>query len=93
MPDRTSQPQKPRFPVSALFWAGALYVLVQTFPVLSPVILSFLLVVLLSLAVNPVVSFLRRVLGGRTVATLLVLTIFLVIAGLTGWAFYTPVKK
>src|SRR5688572_22911587 len=92
MPDRTPQP-KNRFSMTAFVWLAAVYIVVQTFPVLSPIILSFLMIVILSLALNPVVTWLRRLLGGRAVATLLVLTIFLVIAGLTGWAFYTPVKK
>lgn len=92
MPDRTSQP-KSRLSLTAFVWIAAVYIVVHTFPVLSPIILSFLMVVILSLALNPVVTWLRRLLGGRTVATLLVLMIFLMIAGLTGWAFYTPVKK
>jgi predicted PurR-regulated permease PerM len=48
---------------------------------------------LLSLAINPIILKLRKLSGGRTVATVLVVLTFLCILGLTAWAFYTPVQR
>lgn len=79
--------------LALIFWAAAVYVFISTFPLISPILLSFLLVVLFSLALNPVVTFLRRHFGGRAAATILVLVIFLTVGGLAAWGFYAPVKR
>ena len=72
--------------------AAALYFFVETFPLLSPILLSLLLIVLVSLAVNPVISWMRTWAGGRSRATVLVTGVLVVILGLTGWAFFAPLK-
>lgn len=70
----------------------ALFVFIKTFPLLSPILLSFLLILLISLAVNPVISWMSALTGGRKGATgLAVATLVLVIA-LAGWAFLGPMK-
>ena len=45
--------------------ATALFVFIQTFSLLSPILLSFLLILLISLAGNPIISRMRAVTGGR----------------------------
>lgn len=72
--------------------AAALWVFIQTFSLLSPILLSFLLILLISLAVNPVISRLRALTGGRKVATGLVAAALVAVLGLTGWAFFGPMK-
>ena len=52
--------------------AAALFVFIQTFSLLSPILLSFLLILLISLAFNPVISRMRAMTGGRKGATGLV---------------------
>ena len=75
-----------------LLLAAVLYVFVEPFPLLSPILLSLLLILLISLAVNPVISWMRTWAGGRSRATGLVATVLVVILGLTGWAFFAPLK-
>lgn len=77
---------------SHIFLAALLYVVIASFPILSPIILSFLLILLISIAVNPIVAHLRRLSGGRARATAMVVCGFLLVIGLTGWAFYGPLK-
>ncbi|MBA4150404.1 MAG: AI-2E family transporter [Verrucomicrobia bacterium] len=80
-------------PYALLFCAAFLYVFINSYSILSPILLAFLLVILLALAANPAVAALRRKLGGRSMATGLIVIFFLVIAGLTGWGVYQPLKK
>lgn len=63
---------------------------IQAFSLLAPILLSLLLILLISLALNPVVSRLRALTGGRSAATGLVAVTVLAIIGMTGWAFYGP---
>jgi predicted PurR-regulated permease PerM len=87
------EPTAPRAFYSAIFLAAALYVFIITFSILSPILLSFILILLLSLAINPLIMKLRRLSGGRTMATGFVVLIFLGIVLLTGWAFYNPIQR
>jgi predicted PurR-regulated permease PerM len=73
--------------------AAALFVFIQTFALLSPILLSLLLILLISLAINPVISRLRAWTGGRRVATGLVVATLVTVIGLTGWAFFVPMKS
>src|SRR3954466_14319595 len=84
---------KPRSFYSSIFLAAALYVFIAAFSILSPILLSFILILLLSLAINPLILKLRRLSGGRTLATGFVVLVFLFIVGLTGFAFYNPIKR
>ncbi len=71
---------------------AALFVFIHTFSVLSPILLSLLLILLISLAVNPVISRMRVWTGGRKGATGLIVLALAVVVGLTGWAFFVPMK-
>ena len=72
--------------------AVTLFVFVETFSILSPIYLSFLLTLLISLAVNPLVNKLRTLTGGRKAATALVVFAMVTVFAFSGWAFYTPLK-
>jgi predicted PurR-regulated permease PerM len=52
-----------------------------------------LLILLISLAVNPLISLMRTWMGGRKVAAGLVATAFVLVIGLTSWAFFGPMKS
>jgi predicted PurR-regulated permease PerM len=71
---------------------AALFVFVEAFSLLSPVLLSLLLILLISLAVNPVIIRMRAWTGGRKVATGLVAALLLSVIVLAGWAFFGPIK-
>ena len=75
-----------------LMLAVTLFVFVETFSILSPIYLSFLLTLLISLAVNPLVNKLRTLTGGRKEATALVVFAMVTVFAFSGWAFYTPLK-
>ncbi|MCE5339783.1 MAG: AI-2E family transporter [Planctomycetaceae bacterium] len=72
--------------------ATALFAFIQTFSLLSPILLSFLLILLISLAINPVISRMRAVTGGRKGATGLAAAALVAVIVLTGWAFLAPMK-
>ena len=72
--------------------AVALLVLVQTFSLLSPILLSCLLILLISLALNPVISRMRSSIVGRSSATGVIVVVVIGVVGLTGWAFFAPVQ-
>ena len=75
-----------------LFLAVALFGFVQTFSLLSPIYLSFLLTLLISLALNPLVNRLRTLTGGRKGATGLVVFALIGVIASSGWAFFTPLR-
>jgi predicted PurR-regulated permease PerM len=76
--------------VGLLVLGAALLVLIQAFTTLAPLILALLLTLLISLALNPVVLWLRKLTGGRKLATGLVTLSLIAIVGLTSWAFVGP---
>lgn len=76
-----------------VFFAAALYAVIQAHQLLSPILLSFLLIVLITLAVNPIISRLRTWTGGRKRATGLVLAGVLTFGGLAVWAAVVPLKQ
>ena len=76
-----------------LILGAALFAFIQTFSLLSPILLSFLLILLISLAVNPVISRRREFAGGRKGATGLIVAALVVVFALTGWAFFGPMKE
>jgi predicted PurR-regulated permease PerM len=71
---------------------AALFGFIETFSLLSPILLSFLLILLIALAINPVISRMRTFTGGRKIATGLMAGAFVLVIGLTGWAFVGPLK-
>ncbi len=73
--------------------AAVLFVFIETYTLLAPILLSFLLILLISLAANPLISRIRSFLtGGRTVATGLASSALVVVLALTCWAFFGPMK-
>ena len=92
MPQYPQSEVRPR-PVSFyVLLAAALFVFIETFSLLSPILFSLLLILLISLAVNPVISRMRAWTGGRKVSTGLVAAALVLVIGLTGWAFVGPLK-
>lgn len=80
-------------PVPFYVLLGALaYAFIQTFTMLSPIILSFLIVMLISLALNPLIFRMRAMTGGRNLPTGLIVVIFLGVLALTGWAFMGSIR-
>jgi predicted PurR-regulated permease PerM len=78
---------------SLLLVAAAIFVFIQAFALLSPILLSFLLILLISLAINPVISRLRGWTGGRKGATIVLAAVLLALLSLTGWAAFGPMKS
>lgn len=93
MPNNPKTDNRPRSYYSYLMLGAALFVLIQAFSLLSPILFSFLLIVLISLAVNPVISRMRAFTGGRKGATGLMVAALFVFIALTGWAFFGPMSK
>src|ERR1041385_358918 len=92
MPQYPQSEVRPR-PVSFyVLLAAALFVFIETFSLLSPILFSLLLILLISLAVNPLISRMRAWTGGRKVSTGLVAAALVLVIGLTGWAFMVPLK-
>ncbi len=83
---------KPR-PISRYVVLGAvLFAFIQTFSLLSPILLSFLLVLLIALAINPLISRMRALTGGRQISTGLVALVLVATIALVGWALFGPMK-
>lgn len=76
-----------------MVFAAILYALIQAYSLLAPVLLSFLLIVLITLAVNPVVSRIRTWAVGRKRATGLGLFGVLMLGGLAAWSAVGPMKQ
>jgi predicted PurR-regulated permease PerM len=72
--------------------AAALFAFIQMFSLLSPILLSFLLILLISLAANPIISRMRGLTGGRILPTGLLVMVLVVVIAFTGWAFLGPMK-
>ena len=75
-----------------IFLGAALFASIQTFSLLSPILLSFLLVLLISLALNPVIARMHAFTGGRTIPTGLFAVGMITAFALLGWALFEPVK-
>jgi predicted PurR-regulated permease PerM len=73
--------------------AAALFVFIRVFPLLAPILFSLLLILLISLAVEPTVFKLRALTGRRAIAAGLVATAFVVLMFFVGLAFFRPVKS
>jgi predicted PurR-regulated permease PerM len=93
VPNNPKTDNRPRSFYAYLMLGAALFVLIQAFSLLSPILFSFLLIVLISLAVNPVISRMRAFTGGRKGATGLMVAALFVFIALTGWAFLGPMSK
>jgi len=92
MPDDSKPEVRPRSVYFYLILGAALFVFIQSFTLLSPILLSLLLILLISLAVNPLISRIRALTGGRKVAAGLVAAALVGVLALTGWAFFGPMR-
>jgi predicted PurR-regulated permease PerM len=90
-----AHPKAEPAPLSISFYVilgVALFAFIRTFSLLSPILLSFLLVLLISLAVNPVISRMRALTGGRKLPTGLVVAGLVAVMALVGWSLFGPMK-
>ncbi len=92
MPNDPRPEAKPRSITFYVILGAALYVFIQSFRLLSPILLSFLLVMLITMALNPIMSRMRALPGGRKSATGLTVGMMFLVVGLTGWALFGPMK-
>ena len=92
MPDNSRSEIQPRSISFYIILAAALLACIQTFSLLSPIFLSWLLVMLISLAVNPLISRMRALTGGRKIPTGLVVLGLISALALLGWAVFGPMK-
>jgi predicted PurR-regulated permease PerM len=98
MKEQTAMPNNPKPEVksrSVCFYVllgAALFAFIETFSLLSPILLSLLLVLLISLAVNPLIFRMRALTGGRKVATVLIAAALVVGLGVASVAFFAPMK-
>lgn len=76
-----------------LVLAAGLYTLIRAHSLLSPILLSFILIILITLAVNPIIQRLRDWTGGRKQATALVFVGLISFGVLAAWAAVGPVKQ
>lgn len=93
MPDNPEQAIKARSISSYIILGAALFAFIQSFSLLSPILLSFLLVLLISLAINPVIFRMRVLTGGRKVSAGVIIGGFIVVIALTGWSLFGPMKE
>ncbi len=92
LPDHPKTEKAPR-PISFYVILGAvLFAFIRIFSLLSPILLSFLLVLLISLAVNPVISRMRAWTGGRKIPTGVVVAGLAAVMALAGWSLFGPMK-
>lgn len=92
MPNHSDPDSKHHTPALYVVLAAGLYLLITAFRTLAPILLSALLIMLISLAVNPVILWMQAWIGGRKAATAAILLALVIIVGLTGWAFFVPMK-
>jgi predicted PurR-regulated permease PerM len=92
MPNNPKTDERPRSFHSYLILGAVLFAFIQTFSLLSPILFSFLLILLISLAVNPAISRMRALKAGRKAATGLIVSALVVFIALTGWVFFGPMN-
>ena len=92
MPNNPRPETKPHSTSFYVILGAGLFAFIQTFSLLSPILLSFLLVLLIALAVNPVISRMRALTGGRKIPTGLVAMGLIAGIALVGWALFEPMK-
>jgi predicted PurR-regulated permease PerM len=92
MPSILAPEQKQHSIFLYIIVGAALLVFIKIFQLLSPILLSLLLVLLISLAINPIVWWMRVKTGGRKVSTGLLALAMIAAICLTGWALFGPMK-
>ncbi len=93
MPNKPTAESKPYSISFYVILGAALLAFIRTFSLLSPILLSLLLVLLISLAINPVITWMRARKGGRKIPTGLVTMGSIIMIGLIGWALFGPMKS
>src|ERR1022692_1779810 len=91
----SNNPKPEMKPCSVSFYVllgAAFFFLIKTFALLSPILFSLLLILFISLAVNPAISWMRARTGGRKTPTLLLASALVLVIGLAAWAFIVPLK-
>jgi len=91
----TDTPEKDASPPAVYLYVmlgAALFAFIQTFSLLSPILLSFLLVLLISLSLNPLISRMRAFTGGRKTAAGLIVAASVAFIAITSWAFFGPMN-
>ncbi len=84
---------KPRPIAVYVAFAAALYIVIQAYSFLAPILLSLFLIVLITLAVNPIIVKIRTWAGGRKRATGLALAGMLTLGALSVWAMVGPFQE
>lgn len=74
-------------------FAAVLYAVIQAHSFLSPILLSLILILLITLSINPIITRLRNWTGGRKRATALILVGLLTFGGLVIWAAVGPMQQ
>lgn len=92
-PAASKRERRPRAIAFYVVLAAALYASIQAYSLLSPILLSFLLTILITLSVNPIVLRLRTWTGGRKRATGLILAAVLSVGALAVWAAVVPLRQ
>lgn len=93
MADNPKKTLKARSLTFYVILGAALLAFIQSFTLLSPILLSFLLIFLIVLSINPVITRMRVLIRSRRVAAGLVTGAFVASIVLTGWAFFGPMKE
>jgi len=94
--EESANPRRGKNPRSIAFYvvfAAVSYAMIQAYSLLAPILLSLILILLITLALNPLVSRLRIWTGGRKRATGLVLAGVVALGALTVWAAAVPLKQ
>lgn len=92
MADNPKQTLKARSVAFYVILGAALLAFIKSFALLSPILLSVLLIFLIVLSINPMITRMRVLIHSRKVAAGLVTAAFVAIIVLTGWAFFGPMK-
>ncbi len=94
MANNSTEDQTKRSSISYHIVLGAtLFAFIQSFTLISHILLSLLLVMLISFALNPAISWMRAFTGGRALPAGLIVGGFFSILVLTGWAFFGPMQE
>ena len=91
--EETAKPQRKNKHHAFAFYltmAVIFYAVIHVYALLAPILLSFILILLITLALNPIMIRLRNWTGGRKRATWVILTGILTLGGLTVWGTAAP---
>ena len=89
----TPKRRRPRLIALYLVIALILYAVLHAYSLLSPILLAFLLIILITLAINPIIVRMQKCTGGRKRATGLFFIGLLTLGALSVWASVSPLKQ